>query len=103
MRISDWSSDVCSSDLFGHGARQRDEQQKSEDTRLDRQPTPQRNLLVPEHAREHDHTAIDAREQEERRLKRARQCRRIGFGHARSAESRVWTEVFSSCMFLWWP
>ena len=45
-------------------------------------PEAQRDLLVPEHAGEHDHAAIDDREKEERRRKRARQRRRSGFGHA---------------------
>src|SRR3546814_1983881 len=74
MRISDWSSDVCSSDLlvgngaavqFGDAAGDRDQGEEGKDSRLDRERA-ERHLLGAEEAAERNHDAIEDGEKQQR-------------------------------------
>src|SRR3546814_6387808 len=93
MRISDWSSDVCSSDLDGRAAESADF-----DCKVD-------NELVQrlEFVRRLD------REEFDRRMRRRRVDRdqlprhNLTFVADRSEERRVGNECFSTCSYRWLP
>src|SRR3546814_20801747 len=98
MRISDWSSDVCSSDLDRHRV-ERGEGRKGAIARLRRN-----HLLSPRGCR-------GAREGTDRRRRRDDGIRQRRQGHVRgvaeiaqrSEESRVGKECVSTCKLRWSP
>src|SRR3546814_15972201 len=86
MRISDWSSDVCSSDL---------------------NPTTGALTRVYEDARAHPKRVVFAEAEEEVALRAAIQLRDFGYGLpilvGRSEERRVGNECVSPCRSRWSP
>src|SRR3546814_19813027 len=96
MRISDWSSDVCSSDLFNMVMNQdrltaRAEAVKSARTGL-RPPTHRGAVPDGRHG-------YEPGRQERCEFKLVK----LDFGLARSEERRVGKEVVSTCRYRWWP
>src|SRR3546814_15554024 len=103
MRISDWSSDVCSSDLRSRWPHRLDRLPQ----RLDR-----RNQLHARDAETPDADRIDASPTEHRGKSLYRACTegkglaasRCGpHKTARSDERRVGKECVSTCRSRWWP
>src|SRR3546814_3344854 len=93
MRISDWSSDVCSSDLFG---RQRREELVG--ARLPAERAPARKAMLP----------VERERTGDRVLKRFGHAAALGREHVeragyRSEERRVGKECVSTCRSRWSP
>src|SRR3546814_2591230 len=90
MRISDWSSDVCSSDLHRRGEGNQGQLVARLD-RLDREPLPRQGLR---------HRPPRARQ---RQAQSPRGCTRRLRKGARSEERRVGKECVSTCRSRWSP
>src|SRR3546814_18193098 len=94
MRISDWSSDVCSSDLDRHRR-----------LAVGRDETDRQAIVLPRDAALGDHAAQPHR-LADRRLAVLALDRRAEIGRLvaeRSEERRVGTECVSTCRFRWSP
>src|SRR3546814_20014032 len=95
MRISDWSSDVCSSDLAGHGAT-RNERQEMMVAAIDRQIAMAKGY--PDRVRElvDKYMTLDT-------ARRGKIMTLLGECEARSEERRVGTECVRTCRSRWSP
>src|SRR3546814_15246803 len=87
MRISDWSSDVCSSDLPGP-ARDHDGTDNTHD-RIEPDPA---EISTGQQGRDR-----------KKRSKRIGEHMGVGRSQLRSEERRVGTECVSTCRSRWWP
>src|SRR3546814_13471758 len=98
MRISDWSSDVCSSDLGGTAS-----------GAIDRHPRDRLRMAVRDDGRD---ATTHYRLRERFRAHTALECRletgrthqiRVHMAHLRSEERRVGKECVSTCRSRWSP
>src|SRR3546814_13963689 len=93
MRISDWSSDVCSSDLAAvHAAR-------AEPARIGRGPTDSE----PQRQRRDERDQQGEREQQPMALRQSRKPHLAALRTVRSEERRVGKECVSTCRSRWSP
>src|SRR3546814_13346667 len=103
-RISDWSSDVCSSDLQRGQADQSHAWAKAAWRPSDRRDLRRLRLMSPSARSRHDKAAVSGLEQTE--TYRQNRCQRHNFDRApdnRSEERRVGTECVSTCRYRWSP
>src|SRR3546814_18111231 len=101
MRISDWSSDVCSSDL-GRPA----QDLRTQEARAGQAGQQVRSARVPRAGADDRRTAADGARQEDRRLDRVEAIRADGAGadrspRRRSEERRVGKECVSTGRSRW--
>src|SRR3546814_3768590 len=98
-RISDWSSDVCSSDLQRGQADQSHAWAKAAWRPSDRRDLRRLRLMSPSARSRHDKAAVSGLEQTE--TYRQNRCQRHNFD--RSEERRVGKECVSTCRSRWSP
>src|SRR3546814_14629151 len=106
MRISDWSSDVCSSDLELRHQRQEDRQNDDDDRHPFQRPAEQEDQQQ-QNQQEDDRRQIEGQQPlgDIGRRSKAREdgTEEVGGSDQRSEESRVGKECVSRCRYRWWP
>src|SRR3546814_6411920 len=102
MRISDWSSDVCSSDLLSERRCQQQQGQRADEAAADRREVGQGQRQVAVAALGH-RKAVEGRRDGGGRAGRIDEDRRVAAAVDRSEERRVGNVCVSTCRSRWCP